>query len=258
MSQGPRRPGEDPVWRALLLVFLAGFVDAVGFLALAGTFVAFMSGNTSAGGALAGMLDGPRALRQLLPLPFFVAGIYVGTLVVEAAPVERQHRRYATVLAVEGGLIAGVLLAATMAGIRGEVPLEPAWRFAALAVPLAVAMGLQNAMRLDVGGARLATTYVTGTLHVAAQALARATVLARPSSAGEQAQVARRTEASLMAHQGLTSLAVWVGFLVGAMAGGALFVRAGLLALLIPLVVLAILVTHTMAILHKGSSRTLA
>ena len=40
------------MWRALVLVIVAGFVDAAGFLALAGTFVAFMSGNTSAGGAL--------------------------------------------------------------------------------------------------------------------------------------------------------------------------------------------------------------
>ncbi|MGH7335288.1 MAG: YoaK family protein [Candidatus Rokuibacteriota bacterium] len=241
----PRSPREDPVWRTLLLVFIAGFVDAVGFLALAGTFVAFMSGNTSAGGALASTLDDARALRQLFPLPFFVAGIYAGGLVVQMAPAERQYRRYAMVLAVEGALIALVLLAAMMAGIRREVPLEPAGRFFALAAPLAVAMGLQNAMRLDVRGARLATTYVTGTLHVAAQALARATVLAWPSRVGGPAPLGTRTEAGQVALVGLTSLMVWAGFLVGAMAGGLVFVRAGLLALVVPLAVLSILVMDT-------------
>jgi len=170
----PPPGGEDPLWRALLLVVVAGFVDAVGFLALAGTFVAFMSGNTSAGGALAGTLDLVRASRQLFPLPLFVAGIYAGALAVQAVPPEERRRRYALVLAAEGGLIAVVLVAASAAGVRGAVPLDPPARFFGLAAPLALAMGLQNAMRVDVRGANLATTYVTGTLHVAAQALARA------------------------------------------------------------------------------------
>jgi uncharacterized membrane protein YoaK (UPF0700 family) len=246
VTDGTRRPGEDLLWRALLLVFIAGFVDAVGFLALAGTFVAFMSGNTSAGGALAGTLDATRALRQLFPLPFFVVGIYAGALVVQAAPAERQHRRYAMVLTVECGLIALVLVSATMVGIRREVPLEPGGRFFALAAPLAVAMGLQNAMRLDVGGARLATTYVTGTLHVAAQTLARATVLAWSPRVGPSASLAAHTEARQAVREGLTSLTVWVGFLVGALGGGVLFVHTGLLALLLPLMVLSILVMDTM------------
>jgi len=234
------------VWRAMVLVIIAGFVDAVGFLALAGTFVAFMSGNTSAGGALAGTFDVARAARQLFPLPFFVAGIYVGALVVQAAPRQAQHRRYATVLAVEFGLIALVLGAATLAGVRGAIPLEPPARFFGLAAPLAVAMGLQNAMRMDVRGANLATTYVTGTLHVAAQALARATVLARRARGAASRAPGARTGASQAAQVGVTSLAVWAGFLVGALSGGVLFARSGLAALLLPLALLLVLVTDTL------------
>jgi uncharacterized membrane protein YoaK (UPF0700 family) len=234
------------VWRAVVLVIIAGFVDAVGFLALAGTFVAFMSGNTSAGGALAGTFDVARAARQLFPLPFFVAGIYVGALVVQAAPRQAQHRRYATVLAVEFGLIALVLGAATLAGVRGAIPLEPPARFFGLAAPLAVAMGLQNAMRMDVRGANLATTYVTGTLHVAAQALARATVLARRARGAASGAPGARTGASQAAQVGVTSLAVWAGFLVGALSGGVLFARSGLAALLLPLALLLVLVTDTL------------
>lgn len=234
------------MWRAMTLVIIAGFVDAVGFLALAGTFVAFMSGNTSAGGALAGTFDVARAARQLFPLPFFVAGIYVGALVVQASPPQAQHRRYAMVLAVEFGLIALVLGAATLAGVQGAVPLEPPARFFGLAAPLAVAMGLQNAMRMDVRGANLATTYVTGTLHVAAQALARATVLARRARGGTSGAPAARTEARQAAQVGGTSLAVWVGFLVGALSGGMLFAHAGLAALFLPLALLLVLVTDTL------------
>jgi uncharacterized membrane protein YoaK (UPF0700 family) len=217
-----------------VLVVVAGFVDAVGFLALAGTFVAFMSGNTSAGGALVGALDPARAARQLYPLPLFVAGIYAGTLAVQAVPPEGQHRRYGLVLAAECGLIAVVLGAATAAGIRGAIPLDPPLRFFALAGPLAFAMGLQNAMRVDVRDAKLATTYVTGTLQVAAQALARATLTARRARR-EAAGPARRGEASRDRQVGITALGVWVGFLVGAIAGGVLFARAGLAALLLPL-----------------------
>ena len=72
-------------------------------------------------------------------------------------------------LTIEWGLIALVLGVATLAGIQGAIPLDPPARFFGLAAPLAVAMGLQNAMRVDVRGPNLATTYVTGTLHVAAQ-----------------------------------------------------------------------------------------
>jgi uncharacterized membrane protein YoaK (UPF0700 family) len=234
------------VWRSLLLVIVAGFVDAVGFLALAGTFVAFMSGNTSAGGALAGTFDMARAARQLFPLPFFVAGIYLGALVVQAAPPPAQHRRYAQVLCVECGLIALVLAAATLSGVRGAVPLEPAGRFFGLAGPLAVAMGLQNAMRVDVRGASLATTYVTGTLHAAAQALARATLLARRAPGPTPAALGARGDAGAAARVGVTSLAVWAGFLVGALAGGALFARIGLAALLVPLALLLVLVSDTL------------
>jgi uncharacterized membrane protein YoaK (UPF0700 family) len=241
-----RRPGEDPLWRALVLVSVAGVVDAVGFLALAGTFVAFMSGNTSAGGALAGTFDVARAARQLFPLPLFVAGIYAGALIVQAARPEAQRRRYALVLTIEWGLIALVLGVATLAGIQGAIPLDPPARFFGLAAPLAVAMGLQNAMRMDVRGANLATTYVTGTLHVAAQALARATVLARRAQGGASAAPVARTEAGQAARVGVTSLVVWLGFLVGALAGGALFARVGLVALLLPLALLVLLVTDTL------------
>ena len=229
------------MWRALALVVIAGFVDSVGFLALAGTFVAFMSGNTSAGGALTGTLDLARAARQLFPLPLFVAGIYLGALAVQAAPPEGQRRRYALVLAVECGLIAMVLVAATAAGVRGVVPLDPPARFFGLAAPLAVAMGLQNAMRVDVRGANLATTYVTGTLHVAAQALARATVLARQARRSPGGR-ALSGESARVGQVGLLALGVWVGFLMGAVAGGALFARAGLAALVLPLVLLLALV----------------
>ena len=150
------------------------------------------------------------------------------------------------VLAFECGLIALVLGAATLAGVTGAVPLEPPARFFGLAAPLAVAMGLQNAMRMDVRGANLATTYVTGTLHVAAQALARATVLARHARGTTSGATAVRTEASQAVQVGVTSLVVWGGFLVGALAGGVLFAQAGLAALLLPLALLLVLVTDTL------------
>lgn len=232
--------------RALLLVAVAGFVDATGFLALAGTFVAFMSGNTSAGGALAGTFDMARAARQLFPLPFFVAGIYLGALAVQAAPPAAQRRRYALVVGLECALIALVLGAALLSGVQGAVPLEPAGRFFGLAAPLALAMGLQNAARVDVRGASLATTYVTGTLHVAAQALARATVLARRGHGATPAARSARAEARRAAGVGLTSLAVWAGFLAGALAGGLLFARVGLLALLVPVILLIALARDTL------------
>jgi uncharacterized membrane protein YoaK (UPF0700 family) len=64
---------------------------------------------------------------------------------------------------------------------------------------------------------------------------------------------------ALAARMGLTALAVWAGFLVGSLAGGALFALVGLAGLLVPLALLLVLVRDTLRrpVLEVGSPSSL-
>ena len=179
---------------ALFLVALAGFVDAVGYLALSGLFVSFMSGNSTQFAASLASGDGGMALAAgLLILPF-LAGATAGALLEEGSP------RFAAVLILAGE---AVLLLAVVVLARGGVSVAHLW-------PLAFAMGAQNNLRQSVAGATLGSTFVTGALVSTGRGLAR--------------HLSGRAGASAWAPH----LASWTALVVGAVLGGLVFLSAGL------------------------------
>lgn len=129
------------IW-ALLLLGIAGAVDAVGFLRLAGLFVSFMSGNTTqvAVALVEGDARGTAMIAAVIGA--FVLGVVLGDLIAGEPP-----RRAVFVLFLEA------------------VVLVLAWRFPVCAGPLlAGAMGMHNALVLRAERVGVALTYVTGTL----------------------------------------------------------------------------------------------
>lgn len=142
---------------AVAVACLAGFVDAVGYLASGGFFVSFMSGNsTRLGVGIA--REAAAALMAGGLIAGFVAGVTAGFLVAHAA----GRRRQAAVL----GLVALLLGVATTIG-------ELTGPRVALIV-LASAMGAVNAMFEEGGEVRIGLTYMTGTLVKIGHRLARA------------------------------------------------------------------------------------
>ena len=92
----------DDLTLAIVLVALAGFVDAVGFLVLGGLFVSFMSGNSTQIAILAGGASWPAAAPAGAIVGAFVAGIVAGRLVGTWAgtwrrPALRASRRHCSV-----------------------------------------------------------------------------------------------------------------------------------------------------------------
>ena len=77
---------------AVALAWVAGYVDAVGYILLFGLFTAHMSGNTVRLGVDLGRGDASEALARAVPIGVFVIGVALGTLLVELAARDRFSR----------------------------------------------------------------------------------------------------------------------------------------------------------------------
>ncbi|MGZ3297939.1 MAG: YoaK family protein [Asticcacaulis sp.] len=138
---------------------LAGFVDATGFLQLRGTFVSFMSGNSTllAIALTRGDIAAIVAIGGIVAL--FVTGVMLGTLVARKAPRARQ-------VPIVLGFVTLLLLVSALGQAAG---------LGALAVAvLTIAMGAENATFQRDGEVVIGLTYMTGTLVRIGQKMAEA------------------------------------------------------------------------------------
>jgi len=158
-------------WAALLLAWVAGFSDAIGFLVLQQLGASFMSGNSMATGASLGEMDWRSMFRYGFAILSFILGIILGILV--SAQVRQWGIRSA--LAIVSGLEALCLLAFLIIGSiafqHGAIPPSPAGMFYLCIALLTVAMGLQTIVIQRVHGQGVHTTFVTGMLNSWTQAL---------------------------------------------------------------------------------------
>lgn len=171
-SWAPRH-GRDAL--LLILTWAAGNVDAIAYLALGRVFTANMTGNTVLLGLHLGQEQGAAALRAIVALVGFGAGLAIGALIVERTRSEQPWPRAVTAaLALEA-----VMLAAFGAGLYFTAMTREVQ--ASLIAVSALAMGIQSAAvrRLNVPG--IATTYVTGTLTGAVTGLIAGTRATHPA-----------------------------------------------------------------------------
>lgn len=189
---------------------VAGYVDAIGFLALGGFFVSFMSGNTTRLGVgfATRSPDGEVAIALIVT---FVAGVTLGSLLGGFAG---RHRR-PTILALVAALLAGAVLFHA-AGL--DVP-----SFAAMAL----SMGVENALFEHDGDIQVGLTYMTGTLVKAGQHLARAL------TGGDR-------------WDWIAYLSQWASLAAGALAGAICYPRLGMHALWLPVAILTMLAIATL------------
>ncbi len=137
---------------------VTGVVDAVSYVAIGHVFVANMTGNVVfLGFALAGA-PGLSALASLAALGAFLLGALLGgRIAVRSGGHRGRHLRTASAIAV-----LPLLLAVALAAIVGQ-PVSGGARYA-LIVPLAIAMGIQNATARRLAVPDLTTTVLTLTL----------------------------------------------------------------------------------------------
>ena len=149
--------GPLPVLLVLLTV-VTGLVDAVSYVALGHVFVANMTGNVVFVGFAAAGASGLSLAASLAALGAFLLGALAGGRIgVRIGGHRGRYLRTAAAMSLSLVLVAIVLAAAV-----GQ-PVPDAARYG-LIVPLALAMGVQNAMARRLGVPDLTTTVLTLTL----------------------------------------------------------------------------------------------
>lgn len=148
---------------AALLTWVAGFVDAVGFLLLGQIYTANMSGNSVSFGIGLAWLYGVQIIRRGVPIGAYVFGLLFCRLLIMIAARQRFRRIASVAFAIEIVLLLGTAANAS----SGMVP---SLVFTGL---LAIAMGIQNAALMHFGNLTLHTGFVTGTLVKIAENLTK-------------------------------------------------------------------------------------
>jgi uncharacterized membrane protein YoaK (UPF0700 family) len=208
----------------LTLTFVTGVVDAASYLRLGHVFVANMTGNVVfLGFALAGA-SGLSAASSLLAIAAFLLGALLGGRLVSRSAAHRGRMLRAASLAQCSVLAVALVLALLLA-----TPLSSGARYA-LIVPMALAMGVQNAAAQRLAVPELTTTVLTRTLT----GIASESRLAH----GPGSQLGRR------------GLAVLTMFL-GALAGGLLALHVSIAA---TLALACALVAAVALAIHRAST----
>jgi uncharacterized membrane protein YoaK (UPF0700 family) len=131
-----------------VLAFIAGLVNAVGYLGFRHESISNMTGNTSLLGIALGNGEGGEALHWMLAIAAFVLGTMLSGMVVQQSTL-KLGRRYGLALVLESLLL------------FAAVPFLDASDSLGLYLASA-AMGLQNGMVSAYSGALIRTTHVTG------------------------------------------------------------------------------------------------
>lgn len=131
-----------------VLAFIAGLVNAVGYLGFRHESISNMTGNSSLLGIALGKADGSEATHWALAIAAFVLGTMLSGVIVQQSTLQ-LGRRYGIALILES-----VLLFAAM-------PFLDRSNSAGLYLA-SIAMGLQNGMVSAYSGAIIRTTHVTG------------------------------------------------------------------------------------------------
>jgi uncharacterized membrane protein YoaK (UPF0700 family) len=172
---------------AIAIAFLAGSVDALGFVSADRYFVSFMSGNTTR--LAVDLVTAPQ--RALVPA-LLIAGFVVGVAGGRVAAVRAGRWRKPMILAI-------VALLLMLAAVLGEGPALGA---------MVLAMGAVNNTFQRNGEAAVGLTYMTGALVRLGQGIGAALAGERQTGWGPY-------------------MLLWCGLFAGAVCGALLFTQLG-------------------------------
>ena len=224
---------------AVVLTFVAGYVDALGWLTLDHVFTAQMSGNTVQLAIRLATGDGNPWLQADSMAAFF-SGLVLSGTIIEIGMRQRVRRILVAALIVEFVLLVVFAVAGSLRPPGGggrEVYL--------LIAAVAFAMGTQNTSLRMAGILSVFTTHLTGALSsLSEELIVCCFALLQPNRHrrrdGGFASDTLRAKHPKAFRNAVRSAALLVGFFAGALAGAALFRPVGLAAaMIVPLLLLA-------------------
>lgn len=215
---------------ALMLTFVAGFVDLVGYRHFFQTFVANMTGNTVHMANDVVERNWNLATVPAVVITSFVALSIAGRAIIEAGSRRHFQRVASFTLLLELMMVAVV----AQANVPEHTAREGVWMLALLAG----AMGLQTVTLTRVGPLTVHTTFVTGMLNKLAELIAHTLFLTYDIFLRGKSNA--RDHRRIVMRQGLYIFSIWLLYFVGAAVGAFGSLRFGLRALVIPVALLAV------------------
>jgi uncharacterized membrane protein YoaK (UPF0700 family) len=206
---------------AILLTWIAGFVDAAGYLTFARIYTANMSGNSIALGIAVSDHNWPMAVFRFWPILLYVCGLIFGRSLIEIGVNRRMQRVASAAFACEVFLLVVVMW----------VP--QSWQYLPIAL-LAMSMGIQNSALTQFSSLTLHSGFVTGTLLKFSEELVAFLATCWPSSRPVDKKPLRLS---------LFLALTWLAYVLGAVAGAwgkSMFQARALLA---PIAGLVLLIT---------------
>jgi uncharacterized membrane protein YoaK (UPF0700 family) len=228
---------------AISLAWIGGFIDAVGFLALAHVFVSNMTGNTAAFAMRVTKADPyGTVLRVAWPILMFFLGSVLSGVLTEWGRRRKWRSVYSIALSIEVALLVGFIYC------RQAFATIDGWHFYALVSLPTLAMGLQNATITQIAGAVVRTTHVTGVLTDLGLEAVNLTFWFRDRT--RRSRLLLRLRRAFVLSQRHPSfprlfllLSIWSSFLLGAILGAWGFQKYDARAVLAPVSFLMFLIT---------------
>jgi uncharacterized membrane protein YoaK (UPF0700 family) len=222
---------------ALVLTFVAGLIDIVGYLAIYHIFTAHLSGTTvQLGRNLIAHNWAAAGIAGSVVAGFF-AGSIIGRAAIEAAA--RRHLRRVASMNLAGQ--AALLILFIQLAKHPSSPRE-AQRACILLLLLAAAMGLQTATLTRLGALTIHTTFITGMINKLAQVVSHMLFhtydLLRATKADQKDYYRRLRQDN--ERQAWFFFSIWLMYLAGAASGTELYLKRGLAAMYVPAVLIVL------------------
>ena len=231
---------------AIVVTWVAGFVDAVGYLALYHLYTANMSGNSVGVGIQIASGAWGQVLRHGWPVLMFAVGLMMAASVLEGGNRNGVRAIVGWTLGLEVFLLAAFVALGSSMLEDGQLHAPGLWVFYGIVALPALAMGIQDATITRVGGLSVRTTHVTGSIVHFAAAASEYLYWLRDRTAGRirhRLFKALRVSTRLACFRDTAVMAsLWFAYVVGAVCGTEMKSIWQLKALTLPLAALALLI----------------
>jgi uncharacterized membrane protein YoaK (UPF0700 family) len=248
MLRDPRRKWAKS-FVALLLSFVAGYVDIVGALTVYDIFTAHMTGTTVHLGQQLIQHNWKAAIIGCTVLAAFVFGSIVSRVIIEIGSRHTIQHIGSFTLTMQLILLAGAIPFGNSVLSPGLFHTAPLALLCLLLATLAIAMGLQTATLTRVGALTVHTTFVTGMLNKLAQLISH--YIFHSFDLWRSAAALRTTELLRQRHETLREarfiFSIWLLYLAGATCGTWLGLRWRLDSLYLPCCILLLAVAAELA-----------